>query len=132
MHDPIAASRRAVARAVVVQAVVVALLALAFLAKGPAHALAALVGGLAMAAGNALVARMALGGVVPARTAFAALLIGTAAKWLVAILVFAVGIGVWRLPPVPMLYGLAAGLLAYLLALNLGNRSNRNRVDRER
>lgn len=122
MHDPIAASRRAVARAVVVQAVVVALVALAFLAKGPAHALAALVGGAAMVAGNALVARMALGGVVQARTAFAALLLGTAAKWLVAILVFAVGLGIWRLPPVPMLYGLAAGLLAYLLALNLGNR----------
>ena len=100
----------------------VGLVAAAFLVAGPVQALAALLGGLAMAAGNALVARMALGGVVHARTAFARLLLGTMAKWLVAILVFAIGLGVWRLPPLPMLYGLAAGLLAYLLALNLGNR----------
>jgi F0F1-type ATP synthase assembly protein I len=132
VHDPIAASRRAVARAVATQAVVVGVVALACLAKGPQTALAALLGGAAMVAGNAVVARMALGGVVPARTAFARLLLGTVAKWLVAILVLAVGLGVWRLPPLPMLYGLAAGLLAYLLALNLGNVANRNRVDRER
>ncbi|MCA0393416.1 MAG: hypothetical protein LCH70_04745 [Proteobacteria bacterium] len=122
MHDPIAASRRAVARAVAVQAGAVGLVALAFLVKGPAQALAALVGGASLVAGNALVARLALGGVVPARVAFARLLLGTAGKWLVAMLVFAIGLGVWRLPPLPMLYGLAAGLFAYLLALNLGKR----------
>ena len=98
------------------------LVALAFLVKGPAQALAALVGGASLVAGNALVARLALGGVVPARVAFARLLLGTAGKWLVAMLVFAIGLGVWRLPPLPMLYGLAAGLFAYLLALNLGKR----------
>ncbi|TWT22556.1 hypothetical protein FQY83_05940 [Luteimonas marina] len=132
MHDPIATSRRAVLRAVVVQAVVVGLVALAFLPRGGAAALAALVGGLAMVAGNALAAGMALGGIVPARVAFARLLLGTALKWLVAGMVFVVGVGVWRLPGLPMLAGLAAGLLAYLAALNLRVETGHPRVDRER
>ena len=133
MHDPIAASRRAVMRAVVVQAVAVGLVALLFLGvKGGGHALAALVGGLALVAGNALVAGMALGGVVQARVAFARLLLGTALKWLVAGAVFAVGVGVWRLPGPAMLAGLAAGLLAYLAALNCVWQTGHPRVDRER
>lgn len=120
MHDPIAAGRRAATRAVAVQAAVVAPVALAFLLQGPAHALAAGWGGLAMAVGNALAARMALGGIAPAGVAFGRLLSGTLAKWLVVLAGFAIGAGVWGLPPLPMLAGLAAGLLAYLLALNLG------------
>ena len=129
MHDPIATSRRTVMRAVAVQAAVVGLVALPFLSGGWRHAMAALVGGLAMVAGNALVAWTALGGVVPARVAFARLLLGTALKWLVAGVVIAVGVGVWRLPALPMLAGLAAGLLAYLAALNLrvGNRTSKGR-----
>ena len=104
-------------------------MALAFLVKGPAQALAALVGGASLVAGNALVARLALGGVVPARVAFARLLLGTALKWLVAGAVFAVGVGAWRLPALPMLAGLAAGLLAYLAALNprVANRTSKGR-----
>jgi len=132
VHDPIATSRRAVLRAVVVQAVVVGLVATAFLPWGGAAALAALVGGLAMVAGNALAAGMALGGIVPARVAFARLLLGTALKWLVAGVVFVVGVGIWRLPGLPMLAGLAAGLLAYLAALNLRVETGHPRVDRER
>jgi hypothetical protein len=46
------------------------------------------------------------------------LLLGTMAKWLVAIAVLALALGIWRLPPLPMITGLVAGLLAYLLALN--------------
>jgi F0F1-type ATP synthase assembly protein I len=129
VHDPIAAGRRAAARAVAVQAVAVALVALAFLLQGPAHALAAGWGGLAMVAGNALAARVALRGIAPAGIAFGRLLLGALAKWTVALAGFAIGLGVWRLPPLPMLAGLAAGLLAYLAALNLGGfepgRSNR-------
>jgi len=130
VHDPIAASRRTVMRAVAVQAAIVGLVALSFLAvQGGRYALAALVGALALAAGNALVAGMALGGVVQARVAFARLLLGTALKWLVAGVVFAVGVGVWRLPGPAMLAGLAAGLLAYLAALNLrvANRTSKGR-----
>jgi hypothetical protein len=77
------------------------------------------------------VAGMALGGVVHARVAFARLLLGTALKWLVAGAVLAIGLGVWRLPGPPMLAGMAAGLLAYLAALNrVAYRTSK--VDRER
>lgn len=119
MHDPIAAGRRSAFRATVVQAIVALLVALAFLVQGPWHALAAGVGGGALALGNALAARVSLGGIVPARVAFARLLLGTLLKWSVAIGIFAIALGVWRLPPLPMVVGLAAAMLAYLLALNL-------------
>ena len=118
VHDPVAAGRQSALRAVAAQGVAVALLAVAFLANGVHEALAAGVGGLAMVLGNALAAVMALGGIVPARVAFSRLLLGTMAKWLVAIVVLAAGLAIWRLPPLPMVAGLAAGLLAYLLALN--------------
>lgn len=118
MHDPIAAGRRAALRAVAVQGLVVALLAAAFLARDVREALAVGVGGLALASGNALAALVAFGGIVPARVALGRLLLGTMAKWLVAIVVLAAALAVWRLPPLPMVTGLAAGLLAWLLALN--------------
>jgi F0F1-type ATP synthase assembly protein I len=118
VHDPIAAGRRSALRAVAVQGLAVALLAAAFLARDVREALAVGVGGLALVLGNALAACMALGGIVPARVAFGRLLLGTMAKWLVAIAVLAAALVIWRLPPLPMLLGLAAGLLAYLLALN--------------
>ena len=118
MHDPIAAGRRTALRAVAVQGLVVALLAVAFLAQDVREALAVGVGGLALVSGNALAAFVALGGIVPARVALGRLLLGTMVKWLVAIVLLAAALAIWRLPPLPMLSGLAAGLLAYLLALN--------------
>lgn len=118
VHDPIAAGRRAALRAVAVQGLVVALLAAAFLARSAQEALAVGVGGLALVLGNALSAVVALGGIVPAPVAFGRLLLGAMGKWLVAIAVLAAGFAVWRLPPLPLLGGLVAGLLAYLVALN--------------
>lgn len=119
MHDPIAAGRRSALRAVAVQGIAVACVALAFLLQGPASALSAAWGGLAMMGGNALAAGVALGGITPAGTALGRLMLGSLLKWLVALAGFAIGSGAWRLPPLPMLLGLVAGLLAYLLALNL-------------
>jgi len=118
VHDPIAAGRRLALNAVAIQAIVAVPVALAFLAQGPRHALAAGVGGLAVVLGNALAANTALAGIVPARVALGRLLLGLLSKWVVAITIFAMGLAVWRLPPLPMLVGLSAGLLAYLLALN--------------
>lgn len=119
MHDPIAAGRRSALRAAAVQATVAMLVALVFLAQGPGHALGAGIGGVALALGNALAAGVSLGGIVSARVAFARLLLGVMLKWLVAIGIFAIALEAWRLPPLPMLVGLVAGLLAYMLALNL-------------
>ena len=73
-------------RAVAIQAAVATLVALAFLALGTRHALAAAVGGIAMLAGNGLAVAVALGGgIQPARAAFARLLLGTLAKWVVVL-----------------------------------------------
>jgi F0F1-type ATP synthase assembly protein I len=118
VHDPIAAGRRTALRAVAVQGLAVALLAAGCLVAGPREALAVGLGGLALVLGNALAAVVALGGIAPARVAFGRLLLGTIGKWMVAIAVLAAALAIWRLPPLPMLAGLAAGLLAYLLSLN--------------
>jgi hypothetical protein len=114
-------------RAVAIQAAAALLVALAALvAAGPRQGLAAAAGGIAMLAGNALAAAVALGGgIQPAGAAFARLLLGTLGKWVVALAVIVVALGPLRLPPLPLLAGLAAGMLAYLLALNLTQRRQR-------
>ncbi|WP_242112629.1 ATP synthase subunit I [Luteimonas aquatica] len=132
VHDPVAAGRRTALRAAAIQALVAVVLALGLLAQGPRAALAAGIGGLALALGNALAAWMALGGIVPARVAFGRLLLGAMAKWGIALVALTAALAVWRLPPLPLLAGMAVGLLAYLLALNAPSwgvieRRNRNR-----
>ena len=118
MHDPIAASRRSALRAVAMQAIVALLVALAFLAGDGTHAaLAAATGGLALALGNGFATLLSLRGAVPARFAFAALLAGTSAKWLVVFVALGIALRVWQLPPLPMLAGLAIGLMAWLAGL---------------
>ena len=125
MHDPVAAGRQTALRAIGFQAVVAVLLAAAFLAQGPRAALAAATGGAALVAGHLVVAMLALGGgIVPARVAFARLMLGTLGKWVVVMAVLAVALGVFGLPALPTLVGLAAGMLAYLLALH-GTKSTR-------
>ena len=121
MHDPIATGRRAALRAVAVQAIVALLVAAGMLlSAGLEQGLAAAAGGIAMLAGNALAASVALGGgIQPAGAAYARLLLATMGKWLVAIVVVVVALEWFRLPPLPLLAGLAGGLFAFLLALNL-------------
>ena len=112
--------RRAATRAVAVQAAVALFVAAGFLVLGPRQAMAAAAGGIAMLLANALNLALALGGgIQPARAVYARLLLGTLGKWLVAMVVVAIALGAWHLPPLPLLAGLAAGVLAYLLALNL-------------
>lgn len=119
MHDPIAAGRVSALRALALQAIVAGLVAVAFLAQGPQHALAAAGGGLALVAGNALATALALGGgIQSADAALVRLFLGVLGKWAVVVVVLAIVLGIWRLPPLPALAGLGAGLLAWLLALN--------------
>ena len=126
MHDPIATGRRAALRAVAVQAIVALLVAAGMLlSAGLEQGLAAAAGGIAMLAGNALAAMVALGGgIQPASAAFARLMLGTLGKWVVVMAVLAVALGVFGLPALSTLVGLAAGMLAYLLALH-GTKSTR-------
>ena len=95
------------------------IVAVGFLVLDTRHALAAALGGAAMAGGNAAAAAIALsGGIQRAPMAFARLLLGVMAKWLVVIAVFALALVAWRLPPMPALAGLAASTLVYLVASN--------------
>ena len=113
----------------VVAVAVSGLVAVAFLAEGSRHALAAALGGAAMAAGNAVAVALAFaGGVQPAPAAFARLLVGVLAKWMVVLVIFALTLAAWRLPALPALAGLAASALAYLVALNwTGARAGRTK-----
>jgi F0F1-type ATP synthase assembly protein I len=128
-----AASRQSALRAVAVQAVVALLVALAFLAGGGMRAaLAAAAGGLALALGNVLATLLSLRGTVPARFAFAALLAGTTAKWLVVFMALGIALKAWQLPPLPMLAGLVAGLMAWLAGLRGLGTQRATRAERER
>lgn len=128
MHDPVALGRRSALRAVAISAIVAGLVALAFVMQGPRQALGAAAGGAAMVLGNALAAILALGGgIQTARAAFARLLLGTMGKWVLVMGGLAIALGTWGLPPLPTLAGVVAGLLAYLLGLNFGNRAKRER-----
>ncbi len=133
MHDPIAAGRSAAARAVVVEVLATAAVAVVFLVLDYRHALAAALGGAAMAGGNAAAAAIALsGGIQRPPMAFARLLFGVMAKWVLVIVVFAFVLVVWRLPPLPALVGLAVSTLAYLVASNWsGARAGRTNQSRE-
>lgn len=117
MHDPLSAGRRLASRAIVFQAGATALAALAFLALSAPSALAAAIGGGALVAGGAVAAFMALGGgVQPAGAAMGRLLAGVILKWVVVFAVLALGLAVFRLPPLPMLVGVLAATLAFVLA----------------
>jgi ATP synthase protein I len=123
-----AAGRRLALRAMAYQTVAVVLVALVFLIQGVSAAFAALLGGASVVVGSALAANIALGGgVVPARSAFMKLVLGTGIKWLVVMTVFALALGVGRLPPLPLLAGLAVALVAYPLVLNFSVRVERER-----
>ncbi|MEO5566231.1 MAG: hypothetical protein ABIR05_06190 [Luteimonas sp.] len=127
MHDPIATGRSAALRAVAIQAAAALLVTTVIgLLAGPMAGLAAAAGGLAMLAGNAVAAVVALGGgIQTAGAAFARLMLGTLGKWVVVMVVLAVALGPWRLPALPAVGGMAAGMLAYLLALNSNTRRQR-------
>lgn len=115
----VAVGRRLAQRAIAWQAVAVAVTALAFLAKGADWALAAGLGGAAIALGGWLSSVVALGGGVnPSTGALARLLAGVALKWVVVVAVLLLGVGMAGLSPVPMLAGVIVALFAQLLAMS--------------
>ncbi len=115
----VAVGRRLAQRAIAWQAVAVAVTALAFLAKGADWALAAGLGGAAIALGGWLSSVIALGGGAnPSTGALARLLAGVALKWVVVVAVLLLGVGMAGLSPVPMLAGVIVALFAQLLAMS--------------
>lgn len=117
MLNSVAAGRRLVLRAAVWQLAAVLLVAVVFLLRGVPQALAAAVGGLAMVAGSLVAARLALGGgVLGAGTAMLRLVAGVVMKWVVVFAVLLLGVGAWKLPPLPLMAGMLTGLVAQVLA----------------
>ena len=111
MLNSVAAGRRLVLRAAVWQTAAVLLVALLFLLRGVPQAVAAAVGGLAIVAGALLAAWLAFGGgVLGAVSAVLRLVGGMVVKWVVVI-----GAGLYKLPPLPLLAGVVAGLVAQML-----------------
>ena len=105
-------------RVVAFQAVATLLAAAACLVLGPRAALAALVGGGAMALGSLLAAWGAFGGgVAGAGTALGRLLLGTALKWVVVAGGLYLAMAVWRLPAVPALAGAAFAAAAFVVSM---------------
>lgn len=89
-----------------------------YLLSGPKQALAVLLTGLATVAGGWLAARTALGGGVQAAgTAMVRLILAMVFKWVLVIAALVLGFGLWRLPPVGLLAGIAIGLIFQVLAL---------------
>lgn len=113
MLNSVAAGRRLAQRAIIWQAAVTVLLAVVFLIRDVPSALAALAGGGSVMLGFWISTRVALGGgVAPAGAALGRLVAGMLLKWLLILLVIAVVMGVFRLPGLPLLVGIAASVLA--------------------
>ncbi len=113
-----AAGRRQARHTVRLQAAAAMLAALVSgLLQGPQAALAAGIGGGAIALGNALMAWRAFGSGAPgAGLALGRLIGGLALKWLVILAALLIALAGWKLPPVPLLAGLGAALVAGLFA----------------
>jgi len=110
--NSVATGRRLALRAAAWQLLAALLVAVLFLLWGLPQALAAALGAGAMLAGGLAAGRLAFGGgVLPA---------GAAMLRLVVFAVVALGIGVWNLPPLPLVAGLVVALVAQVLAVASG------------
>lgn len=112
-----AAGRRLTQRCVQAQLAVAVVLGLLFWLGSTQAALAAALGGGLMAAGTAMAGWRGFSRAAPAASdALWRLVGGLLIKWLVVLLGLLLGLALWRLPPLPLLAGLLAGELAFVLA----------------
>lgn len=120
MLNSVAAGRRQARSVVAFQAIVTFAAALVFLVQGTDAALSALMGGGAVTVGSALMAwRAFAGGVSGAGLALMRLFGGLALKWLVIVAALYLALARLALPPLPLLAGLCAALVAPLLAFRI-------------
>jgi F0F1-type ATP synthase assembly protein I len=118
--NSVAAGRRQARSLVVAQAAGAFAAALVFLVQGPEAALGALTGGGSVALGSALMARRAFaGGVSGAGPVLMRLFGGLALKWLVIVAALYLALARFELPPLPVIAGLCAALVASLLAFRI-------------
>lgn len=114
------ANRRLAFRTIAVQAAVATLVALGFLLQGVSAALAAGIGGFAVALGSLLLAwRSMMGPAYSAGLALARMVSGLILKWFVVLGALYLSLARWDLPPLPLLAGLIATMAASFLTLGL-------------
>ena len=119
MNEVLSRGKRTVVRVVLLQSGCAALVASAFLVfKGTHQALAALVGGLIVAAGSAVLGwRVFKPGIAGGATLTTAMYAGVALKWLWFGAALYVAFARLKLEPAPLLIGLAATQLGYWVGL---------------
>lgn len=118
MRNSIASGRRLAARIVIVQVIVVLAVAAAMLAKGIPAAIGTLAGGLVVALATAISAGLALRQrVSDPHGALGRLALGLALRWTVTFYGLYIALVHWKLPPLPVIAGLAAALTIHLFGL---------------
>jgi len=125
MSDVLLRGKRLVARVVLLQSICALPVALLyFVFEDPRAGLAALAGGLIVAAGSALFGwRMFKPGIAAGATLTTAMYAAVALKWLWFMLALYLAIARLKLEAAPLLIGMAAGFAGYWLALGrLGRR----------
>ena len=116
MFNSLSANRRLAFRTVAVQAAVAIVVALGFLLQDPRAALAAGIGGGALALGSLVLAwRSMTGPAYSAGLALARLVSGLVLKWFVVLAALYMSLARWELPPLPLLAGLVATMAASFL-----------------
>ena len=120
MFNSLTANRRLAFRTVAVQAAVAVLVALVFLVQDERAALAAAIGGGAVAFGSLLLAwRSMMGPAYSAGLALARMISGLVLKWFVVLGALYLSLARLGLPPLPLLAGLVATMAASFLTLRL-------------
>lgn len=120
MFNSLTANRRLAFRLVAVQAVVATLVALAFLFRDVQSALAAAIGGGAVALGSLVLAwRSMTGPAYSAGLALARIVSGLVLKWFVVLGALYLSLARFGLPPLPLLAGLVATMAASFLTHRL-------------
>jgi F0F1-type ATP synthase assembly protein I len=121
VRNSVQSGRRLAARVFTTQVAASAVVALAWLAAGSREALGALLGGLAVALGTGLFALRYFRGAEPAGSVLARFAGATALKWVVAIALLYLAIGVLALPAPAVGTGLLAGLATSVWALKFAD-----------
>ena len=120
MFNSLTANRRLAFRTVAVQAAVATLVALAFLLQDGQAALAAAIGGGAVALGSLVLAwRSMVGPAYSAGLALARIVSGLLLKWFVVLGALYLSLARLGLPPLPLLAGLVVTMAASFLTLRL-------------
>lgn len=118
MRNSIASGRRLAARIVLAQVAASIIVAVALVAQGTLAALGALSGGLVVALATALSAGLAFRRQVSGpHVALTRLALGLAVRWTVTFYGLYLALVHWKLPPLPVIAGLAAALTINLFGL---------------